>query len=77
MRRFALRELQSALAAGASTLASAAAGSTYSSSRIIRDLAKEHGGKPEATIWFECLNAIHRLDRVKNVSELTRMIQPG
>src|SRR5256885_810437 len=28
----------------ASTLASAAAGSTYSSARIIRDLAKEHGG---------------------------------
>ena len=37
----------------ASTLASAAAGSTIESSRIIRDLAKEHGGKPEATIWFD------------------------
>jgi len=37
----------------ASTLASAAAGSTYSSARIIRDLAKEHGGKSEASIWFD------------------------
>lgn len=37
----------------ASTVASAAAGSSYASSRIIRDLAKEHAGKPEATIWFD------------------------
>jgi 2-methylcitrate dehydratase PrpD len=36
----------------ASTLASAAAGTTYGSVRIVRDLAKEQGGKPEATVWF-------------------------
>jgi 2-methylcitrate dehydratase PrpD len=37
----------------ASTLASAAAGRDIGSARIIRDLAKEQGGKPEATIWFD------------------------
>jgi 2-methylcitrate dehydratase PrpD len=37
----------------ASTLASAAAGSNIESARIIRDLAKEHGGQPEATLWFD------------------------
>jgi len=34
----------------ASTLASAASGSSIGSARIIRELAKENGGKPEATI---------------------------
>jgi 2-methylcitrate dehydratase PrpD len=37
----------------ASTLASAASGSLISSARIVRDLAKEQGGKPEATVWFD------------------------
>ncbi len=37
----------------ASTLASAAFGSHLGSSRILRDLAKDQGGKPEATIWFD------------------------
>jgi len=37
----------------ASTLASAAPGSLIESARIVRELAKEHGGKPEATIWFD------------------------
>jgi 2-methylcitrate dehydratase PrpD len=37
----------------ASTLASAAAGSHIGSARIIRELAKEQGGRPEATIWFD------------------------
>jgi hypothetical protein len=37
----------------ASTLASAAAGSLIDSARIVRELAKERGGKPEATIWFD------------------------
>jgi 2-methylcitrate dehydratase PrpD len=37
----------------ASTLASAAPGSVIDSARIIRDLAKDHGGKPEATVWFD------------------------
>src|SRR6516162_7965256 len=37
----------------ASTLASAASGAAIGSARIIRDLAKEQGGKPEAPIWFD------------------------
>jgi 2-methylcitrate dehydratase PrpD len=37
----------------ASTLASAAAGSGIGSARIVRELATEHGGKPEATVWFD------------------------
>jgi 2-methylcitrate dehydratase PrpD len=37
----------------ASTLACAASGSGAGSSRIIRDISKENGGKPEATVWFD------------------------
>jgi 2-methylcitrate dehydratase PrpD len=37
----------------ASTFASAAPGSLIGSARILRDLAKERGGRPEATIWFD------------------------
>src|SRR5215469_18604133 len=37
----------------ASTMASAASGTGIGSARIIRDLAKEQGGKPEAPIWFD------------------------
>ena len=37
----------------ASTVASAASGSLIDSARIVRDLSKEHGGKPEATVWFD------------------------
>ncbi len=37
----------------ASTLASAASGSTIGSARIVRDLAKEQGGKREAAVWFD------------------------
>jgi 2-methylcitrate dehydratase PrpD len=36
----------------ASTLASAALGSGLESSRIIRDLAQERGGRPDASLWF-------------------------
>jgi 2-methylcitrate dehydratase PrpD len=36
----------------ASTLASAAAGSTLQSAQIIRDLALEGGGHPQASLWF-------------------------
>ncbi len=36
----------------ASTFASAAAGTNIESARIIRDLSKDQGGKPDATIWF-------------------------
>ncbi|MBV8843122.1 MAG: MmgE/PrpD family protein [Bryobacterales bacterium] len=37
----------------ASTLASAAPGSLIGSARIVRDLAKEQGGRAEAPIWFD------------------------
>ena len=37
----------------ASTLASAALGSGIASSTIIRALARERGGTPEASIWFD------------------------
>jgi 2-methylcitrate dehydratase PrpD len=37
----------------ASTLASAASGTSIRSAVIVRDLAKEQGGKPEATIWYD------------------------
>ena len=37
----------------ASTFASAAPGALIDSARILRDLAKEEGGKPEAPIWFD------------------------
>ena len=37
----------------ASTIASAAAGSQLASARIIRELARERGGRPEASLWFD------------------------
>jgi 2-methylcitrate dehydratase PrpD len=37
----------------ASTFASAAPGSLIGSARIVRELAKEQGGRPEATVWFD------------------------
>jgi 2-methylcitrate dehydratase PrpD len=37
----------------ASTLSGAAAGANIGSVRIIRELAKEQGGKTEATVWFD------------------------
>jgi len=37
----------------ASTIASAALGSGIASAAIIRDLAKERGGTPDASIWFD------------------------
>jgi len=37
----------------ASTIASAALGSGIESSAIIRTLAREHGGRPEASLWFD------------------------
>ena len=36
----------------ASTLASAALGTGLESAKIIRDLARERGGRPDASIWF-------------------------
>jgi 2-methylcitrate dehydratase PrpD len=37
----------------ASTIASAAMGQAIRSARIVRELAKEQGGTPEATVWFD------------------------
>ena len=37
----------------ASTFASAAPGTAIGSAMIMRDLAKEHGGAPDATVWFD------------------------
>src|SRR4051812_13681639 len=37
----------------ASTIASAAAGRGIDSARIVRELAKERGGAPQASLWFE------------------------
>ncbi|MGH7094127.1 MAG: MmgE/PrpD family protein, partial [Stellaceae bacterium] len=37
----------------ASTLASAACGKEIASSVIVRDLARERGGTPHATLWFD------------------------
>ena len=52
----------------ASTLASAAPGSLIGSARILRDLAKEHGGRPEATIWFDGTKLpVHEVARVNAV----------
>jgi 2-methylcitrate dehydratase PrpD len=45
--------LERARMAIASTVASAAMGRDIVSSRIIRELAKERGGPPEATLWFD------------------------
>ena len=36
----------------ASTLASAAFGTGLESAAIIRGLAQEHGGRPDASLWF-------------------------
>jgi 2-methylcitrate dehydratase PrpD len=37
----------------ASTIASAALGTQLASARIIRDLARDRGGRPEASLWFD------------------------
>ena len=37
----------------ASTIASAACGNGLESARIIRDLARDHGGRPDASLWFD------------------------
>jgi len=52
----------------ASTLASAAPGSLIDSARIVRDIAKERGGKPEATVWFD--GAKLPLDEVARVNAM-------
>src|SRR5262250_2320144 len=52
----------------ASTLASAAPGSLIDSARIVREIAKERGGKPEATVWFD--GAKLPLDQVARVNAM-------
>ncbi|HEX5368779.1 MAG TPA: MmgE/PrpD family protein, partial [Dehalococcoidia bacterium] len=37
----------------ASTLASAAPGTIIGSAMIMRDIAKENGGTPQASVWFD------------------------
>ena len=37
----------------ACTLASAAAGYTIESSRIVRELVREQAGTPQSTVWFD------------------------
>jgi 2-methylcitrate dehydratase PrpD len=52
----------------ASTFASAAPGSLIGSARILRELAKEHGGKPQATIWFDGTKLpVHEAARINAV----------
>ncbi|HVW19167.1 MAG TPA: MmgE/PrpD family protein, partial [Solirubrobacteraceae bacterium] len=46
------RAREHAKMAVSSTLASAAAGAGMPSARLARELALEHGGAPEATLWF-------------------------
>ncbi|PYV08350.1 MAG: hypothetical protein DMG07_26100, partial [Acidobacteria bacterium] len=47
------RALERARMVIASTIASAAMGVDIVSSRILRELAKERGGAPEASLWFD------------------------
>src|SRR5262245_14927394 len=52
----------------ASTLASAAPGSLIDSARIVREIAKDRGGKAEATVWFD--GAKLPLDEVARVNAM-------
>ena len=45
--------LENAAMVIASTLSSAACGTRLPSARIIRDLARDQGGRPDASIWFD------------------------
>ena len=60
----------------ASTIASAAMGSDIVSSRIIRELAKERGGAPQATVWFDggCRLPVADAARVNAVMERRRRV---
>jgi 2-methylcitrate dehydratase PrpD len=46
----------------ASTLASAAAGRGIDSARIIRDLARDRGGHPQASVWFDAGAKLSAID---------------
>src|SRR5688572_12743998 len=71
-----------------STLASAAAGSEISSSRIIRALVKEQGGARESSIWFDSgpkvpaanaarANAVMSDAAASDDSDLRTIVHPG
>src|SRR5499426_3440185 len=49
----------------ASTIASAAMGRDIVSSRIIRELARERGGVPEATLWFDAEGSLPVADAAR------------
>src|SRR5947207_5098911 len=49
----------------ASTIASAAMGANIVSSRIIRELARERAGAPEATLWFDDGDALPVADAAR------------
>jgi len=53
LRRSAATAIKYAKMILASTLSSAASGSLIGSVRIVRDLAKEQGGRREAALWFD------------------------
>jgi len=57
--------LERARMAIASTIASAAMGTNIVSSRIIRELARERGGAPEATVWFDGGHALPVADAAR------------
>jgi 2-methylcitrate dehydratase PrpD len=57
--------LERARMAIASTIASAAIGVDIVSSRIIRELARERGGTPEATVWFDGGSALPVADAAR------------
>lgn len=72
----------------ASTLASAALGSGLTSSTVLRDLAREHGGRPDASIWFDAgprlpvasaaqVNAAMSDAAASDDSDLRNIVHPG
>ena len=72
----------------ASTIASAALGSKFTSATIIRDLARERGGTPEASIWFDPgpmlpvadtaqVNAVMSDAAASDDSDLRNIVHPG
>jgi 2-methylcitrate dehydratase PrpD len=72
----------------ASTIASAAFGRQIGSARIIRDLARERGGREEASAWFDAgtrlpvadaaqVNAVMSDAAASDDSDLRNIIHPG
>jgi 2-methylcitrate dehydratase PrpD len=72
----------------ASTLASAACGTNLESARIIRDLARDSGGRPDASVWFDArpklpaaraaqLNAVASDAAASDDSDLRNIVHAG